>query len=76
MFLSASEEVAIETFCDALPAIFGKCSEGSSILFLNGEKGSMLPALKSEHAWVSADNSTGVKVCLEDQVDSIIDQLN
>ena len=40
-----------------------------------GERASMLPGLKTEQAWLSSDNGSGVKVLLEDQMDNVIQQL-
>lgn len=76
VFLTASEEITLETFKHALPILFGKCQEGTSILAKSSEKMSMLPGMKKESDWLSSDNSGGVKVCLEDQMDNVTERLH
>ena len=36
----------------------------------------MLPGVRSEQGWLSNDNSAGIKVCIEDQMDNVMEQLN
>ena len=76
VFLSSSEELLIDTFKHPLPLIFGESSEGTSMLASAGEKTSMLPGVRSEQGWLSNDNSAGIKVCIEDQMDNVMEQLN
>ena len=76
VFLSSSEEILIETFRYPLPLLFGKCAEGTSMLARAANKSSMLPGMKSEQEWLSDDHGAGVKVCVEDQMDNILEQLH
>ena len=46
------------------------------MLAVAGEKTSMLPGVRSEQGWLSSDNSAGIKVCIEDQMDNVMEQLN
>ena len=75
VFLTASEEVTLETFRQPLPIIFGKCTDGSALMS-GGGQGSMLPGMKTEAAWLTEDHSAGVKVAIEDQCDNVIEQMN
>ena len=75
VFLTASKEITLETFRHALPVLFGKCAEGTSILAKSGDKMSMLPGMRKESDWLSRDNSGGVKACLEEQMDNVTERL-
>ena len=46
------------------------------MLAIAGEKTSMLPGVRSEQGWLSSDNSAGIKVCIEDQMDNVMELLN
>ena len=46
------------------------------MLAMAGEKSSMLPGVRSEQGWLSTDNSAGIKVCIEEQMDNVMEQLN
>ena len=59
VFLTASEEVTLETFRQPLPIIFGKCSDGSTLM-AGGSQSSMLPGFKTEESWLKEDHSSGV----------------
>ena len=76
VFLSSSEEILIETFRAPLPLLFGKCPDGTSMVARSSNKSSMLPGLKTEQDWLSNDHSAGVKVCIEDQMDNVLEQVN
>ena len=75
VFLTASEEITLETFRQPLPIIFGKCADGSTLM-AGGGQASMLPGLKTEKAWLRDDHSTGVKVSIEDQSDNVMEQMH
>ena len=76
VFLTSSENILIETFQHSLPFVFGKVSAGTPVMTMAGEKVSMLPGLNSEQSWCTTDNSSGLKVFLEEQMDKVIEQLN
>ena len=71
VFQSASKEITIKTFRHALPVLFGKCAEGTSILAKSEEKLSLLPGMRKETDWLSTDNSSGDKACIEEQMDNV-----
>ena len=75
VFLTASEEITLETFRQPLPIIFGKCADGSALMS-GGNQASMLPGLKTEEAWLKDDHSAGIKVSIEDQADNVMEQMN
>ena len=75
VFLTASEEVTLETFRQPLPIIFGKCTDGSALM-AGGGQASMLPGLKTEDAWLKSDHSSGIKVSIEDQCDNVMEQMH
>lgn len=73
VFLSSSEEILLNTFRFALPLIFGKVTEGTLVIVTSGDKTSMLPGVKNEHAWCAVDMSLGVKICIKDQMETVLE---